>query len=111
PIAILVNNAGEAPSAPFRETTRAMWDRTLAVNLTGVYLCAAQVVGDMVEGGWGRIVNISSTAGLRGYNRTSAYCASKHGVVGLTRALALEVAKLGVTVNAVCPGYATTRIV
>jgi NAD(P)-dependent dehydrogenase (short-subunit alcohol dehydrogenase family) len=111
PISILINNAGEAPSARFTDTTKDMWDRTVAVNLTGAYLCTAQVVNEMVEAGWGRIVNMASTAGLRGYNRTAAYCASKHGVVGLTRALSLEFAKVGVTVNAVCPGYVSTRIV
>ncbi|PPE70366.1 SDR family NAD(P)-dependent oxidoreductase [Caldimonas thermodepolymerans] len=110
PVAILVNNAGQAESAPFRKTSAALWQRMLAVNLTGSFLCAQQALPDMLEAGWGRIVNIASTAGLKGYAYVSAYVAAKHGVVGLTRALALEVARQGVTVNAVCPGYTDTDI-
>jgi NAD(P)-dependent dehydrogenase (short-subunit alcohol dehydrogenase family) len=105
---VLVNNAGQADSAPFMQTTRELWDRMLAVNLTAQYLCIQQVLPPMLEARAGRIINIASTAGLKGYTKTAAYCASKHGVVGLTRALALETAKLGVTVNAICPGYTET---
>lgn len=105
---ILVNNAGQADAAPFADTTREMWERMLAVNLTAHYLCAQQVLPAMIARRAGRIVNIASTAGLKGYAGITAYTASKHGVIGLTRALALETAKLGVTVNAVCPGYAET---
>lgn len=105
PVAILVNNAGQAESAPFLKTDRALWDRMLAVNLTGAFLCSRAALPDMLAGGWGRIVTVASTAGLTGYAYVAAYCAAKHGVVGLTRALALEVARRGVTVNAVCPGY------
>jgi NAD(P)-dependent dehydrogenase (short-subunit alcohol dehydrogenase family) len=105
---ILVNNAGAAEAAPFASTTRVLWDRMLAVNLTSTYLCASQVVPTMVAAKRGRIVNVASTAGLRGYKAMSAYCAAKHGVVGLTRALAAETARHGVTVNAVCPGYTET---
>ena len=105
---VLVNNAGQADSAPFMQTSRALWDRMLAVNLTAHYLCIQQVLPRMLEARAGRIINIASTAGLKGYTKTVAYCASKHGVVGLTRALALETAKLGITVNAVCPGYTET---
>ena len=105
---VLVNCAGQAVGATFVETDRALWDRMLAVDLTGVFLCCRQVVPRMLEAGAGRIVNIASTAGLRGYKRMSAYCAAKHGVIGLTRALAQEAAKHGVTVNAVCPGYTET---
>ena len=108
--AILINNAGEAQGAPFAETHPEMWNRMLAVNLTAHYLCARQVLAGMASGRWGRIVNVASTAGLRGYAGTTAYSASKHGVVGFTRALALETAKVGVTVNAVCPGYTDTDI-
>jgi NAD(P)-dependent dehydrogenase (short-subunit alcohol dehydrogenase family) len=105
---ILVNNAGQAAAAAFAEMPREVWDRMLAVNLTGTYLCTREVLPAMLEARWGRIVNIASTAGLRGYPMTVAYTAAKHGVVGMTRALALETAKLGVTVNAVCPGYTDT---
>jgi len=105
---VLVNNAGQSEGIAFGETTREVWDRMLAVNLTGTFLCTQQVLPAMLESRSGRVVNVASTAGLRGYSRTAAYTAAKHGVVGLTRALALETAKRGVTVNAVCPGYTET---
>ncbi len=108
---ILVNNAGQAESAPFARTDSALWQRMLAVNLTGTYLCTRAALPEMVARGAGRIVNVASTAGLVGYAYVAAYCAAKHGVVGLTRALALECAKSGVTVNAVCPGYTETDLV
>lgn len=111
PIAILINNAGQASSAPFLKTDAALWNQMLAVNLTGTMLCTQAAVPDMLDAKWGRVVNIASTAGLAGYAYVAAYCAAKHGVVGLTRALALEFAKKGVTVNAVCPGYTETDIV
>ena len=107
---VLVNNAGQAESAAFTDTSRELWDRMLAVNLTGTYLCSRQVLPAMLAARAGRIVNIASTAALRGYPKTAAYCAAKHGVIGLTRALALETAKAGVTVNAVCPGYTDTEM-
>jgi NAD(P)-dependent dehydrogenase (short-subunit alcohol dehydrogenase family) len=110
-IDILVNNAGQAESAPFAKTDSALWRRMLAVNLTGAFLCTREVVPQMTQRGWGRIVSVASTAGLVGYPYVAAYCAAKHGVIGLTRALALETAKTGVTVNAVCPGYTETDIV
>jgi NAD(P)-dependent dehydrogenase (short-subunit alcohol dehydrogenase family) len=110
PVDILINNAGAAASAPLRATERQMWDHMLAVNLTGAFLCARAVVGAMTERGWGRIVTIASTAGLKGYAYVAAYCAAKHGVIGMTRALALETARRGVTVNAVCPGYTETEL-
>ena len=107
---VLVNNAGQGESSPFAELRPDAWARTLDVNLTGTYRCSQQVIGGMIAARAGRIVNISSTAGLRGYGRMTAYCAAKHGVVGLTRALAMETAKRGITVNAVCPGYTETEM-
>ncbi len=107
---VLVNNAGQAAGLPFHETTRERWNALIAVNLTGTWLCTREVLDAMVAAGEGRVINVSSVAGLKGVTKASAYCASKHGVIGLTRALALEVAKKGVTVNAVCPGYTETEM-
>jgi len=111
PLAILVNNAGAAETAPLVRTDRALWDRMLAVNLTSVFEAMRLVVPAMAARGYGRVVNIASTAGLTGYPYVAAYVAAKHGVVGLTRALALEHAKSGVTINAVCPGFTDTDLV
>ncbi|SIP96511.1 NAD(P)-dependent dehydrogenase, short-chain alcohol dehydrogenase family [Aromatoleum tolulyticum] len=111
PVAVLVNNAGQAGSAPFLRTDRALWQQMLDVNLTGTYLATRAALPDMLAAGWGRIINVASTAGEKGYPYVSAYCAAKHGVIGMTRALALEVAHKHVTVNAVCPGYTDTDIV
>lgn len=108
---ILINNAGQASSAPFLKTTEEAWQQMLAVNLTGSFLCSQRALPAMLESGWGRIINVASTAGLKGYAYVAAYCAAKHGVIGMTRALAMEVANKGVTVNAVCPGYTETDIV
>ncbi len=110
PVEILVNNAGTAKSRLFSQTTREIWDELIAVNLTGTYLCTSEVIPGMMEAKSGRIVNVASTAGLRGYKTMSAYCASKHGVIGMTRALAQETAKHGITVNAVCPSYTDTYL-
>jgi len=108
---ILINNAGQAPSAPFKHTTLEFWNDVLAVNLTGAFLCTRAALPDMIEAKWGRIVNVGSVCSLKGYAYVSAYVASKHGLLGLTRALAHETAKQGVTVNCVCPGYVDTQII
>ena len=107
---ILVNNAGAARSAPFHKTSKADLQQMLDVNLIGPFLCAQQVIKPMVKQGYGRIVNIASTAGQKGYAYIAAYGSAKHALVGLTRCLALEVAEQGVTVNAVCPGFTETDL-
>jgi len=110
-IEILVNSAGMAPTAPFHRVDFADWQRTMDVNVNGVFHCSQIALEDMLGAGWGRIINIASVASLRGFPYVSGYCASKHAVLGMTRAVALEVATQGVTVNAICPGYVDTDIV
>ena len=105
---IMVNNAGIAESAPLLKTDDAHWRRHLEINLSGTFYCTRAALGEMVERGWGRIINIASIAGKTGAPYIAAYSASKHGVLGLTRSVALEVAAKGVTVNAICPGYVDT---
>jgi NAD(P)-dependent dehydrogenase (short-subunit alcohol dehydrogenase family) len=107
----LVNNAGAVETGPMARLAHDAWDRMLAVNLTGVFLCTQAALPPMIAARSGRIVNISSTAGQKGYAYCTAYAAAKHGVLGLTRSLALEVAPQGISVNAVCPGYTDTDIV
>ena len=111
PLDILVNNAGAAETAPLHRLDRGLWDRTMLLNLTAVYEGCRAVLPGMMARRSGRVVNIASTAGLTGYAYVAAYCAAKHGVVGLTRALAMEAATTGVTVNAVCPGFTDTDLV
>jgi len=108
PVDIVVANAGTAESAPFVTTERDLWERMIAVNLTGVYLTWRHGLNQMADRGWGRLISVASTAGLKGYGYVAAYCAAKHGVVGLTRAVAVETAKSGITANALCPGFTET---
>jgi len=111
PIAILVNNAGSVESGPFVKADPSVFHSMWNVHLMGAVYATQAVLPGMLERGFGRIVNVASTAGLKGYPYVSAYCAAKHALVGLTRALAAETAKRGVTVNAVCPGYTDTELI
>jgi len=105
---VLVNNAGVLHVARLAETSEDAWRRVLDVNLTGAFLCTRAVLTQMIDRGWGRVISMASITPLRGEARTAAYAASKGGIVGLTRALSREVARRGVTVNAVAPGYILT---
>ena len=108
---ILVNNAGVAESAPFDRTTDAMWDWMMAVNVGSAFALCRALIPPMIAAGWGRVINLASNAGLTGYAYSSAYCASKHAMIGMTRAIALEIARSNVTINAVCPGWVNTKMV
>ncbi|MGE0550972.1 MAG: SDR family NAD(P)-dependent oxidoreductase [Kofleriaceae bacterium] len=110
-IDILVNNAGAAESASLDKTTDAIWDRIMELDATAPFRITRALVPGMVKAGWGRVVNIASNAGVSGYGYTSAYCAAKHAMVGMTRALAVDIARTGVTINALCPGWVETQMV
>jgi 3-hydroxybutyrate dehydrogenase len=107
---ILVNNAGMAESAPITKTDDALWQKHLAINLSGSFYCTRAALPSMMDRGWGRIINIASIAGKTGAPYIAAYSASKHGMLGLTRSTALEVAAKGITANAICPGYVDTEM-
>jgi NAD(P)-dependent dehydrogenase (short-subunit alcohol dehydrogenase family) len=109
-VQVLINNAGVARAASFLEMPEGFWEEILLTNLTGTYNCCRVFLASMIRSGWGRIINIASTTAKVGYPYVSAYTASKHGVLGLTRALALETARRGVTVNAICPGYLNNEL-
>lgn len=108
---ILVNNAGIAESATLVQTNNELWQRHLNINLSGTFYCTRAALPSMMEKRWGRIINVASIAGKMGAAYISAYAASKHGVLGLTRSVAHEVATLGITANAICPGYVDTEMV
>jgi NAD(P)-dependent dehydrogenase (short-subunit alcohol dehydrogenase family) len=107
---VLVNNAGIAESATLAQSDDAIWDRTMEINATAPFRLIRALAPAMVAAGWGRIINVASNAGISGYAYTSAYCASKHALVGITRALAIDLARTGVTINAVCPGWVETAM-
>jgi NAD(P)-dependent dehydrogenase (short-subunit alcohol dehydrogenase family) len=110
-IDILVNNAGAAESAPLDKMTDAIWDKIMEIDATAPYRLIRGLAPRMVKAGWGRVVNIASNAGVSGYRYSSAYCAAKHAMVGYTRALAVDLARTGVTINAICPGWVQTQII
>jgi NAD(P)-dependent dehydrogenase (short-subunit alcohol dehydrogenase family) len=105
---ILVNNAGIAESAPLEKTSDELWERVMELDATSPFRIIRALVPPMIKAGWGRVVNIASNAGVSGYGYTAAYCAAKHAMVGFTRALAIDLAKTGVTINALCPGWVET---
>lgn len=111
PVSILINNAGAADTAPFAKTSNEMWDKMIAVNMTAAFMVTREIVPQMGKNEFGRIINIASTASLKGYAYVSAYVAAKHGLLGMTRALALELAASKITVNALCPGFTDTGLV
>jgi NAD(P)-dependent dehydrogenase (short-subunit alcohol dehydrogenase family) len=109
-IDVLVNNAGAAESASLERTTDAIWDRIVELDATSPFRVTRALVPAMTAAGWGRVINIASNAGVSGYGYTAAYCAAKHAMVGFTRALAIDLARTGVTINALCPGWVDTKL-
>jgi len=109
-IDVLVNNAGAAESAALEKTTDAMWDRIMELDATSPFRVTRAIVPPMIKAGWGRVINIASNAGVSGYGYTAAYCAAKHAMVGFTRALAIDLARTNVTINAICPGWVETAL-
>lgn len=109
-IDVLVNNAGIAESAALDRTTDELWDRIMEVDATAPFRLTRAIVPQMIKSGWGRVINIASNAGVSGYGYSAAYCAAKHAMVGWTRALAIDLAKTGVTINALCPGWVRTQM-
>jgi NAD(P)-dependent dehydrogenase (short-subunit alcohol dehydrogenase family) len=107
---VLVNNAGVAESASLEKTSDELWDRIVELDATAPFRVTRALVPAMVKAGWGRVVNIASNAGVSGYGYSSAYCAAKHAMVGWTRALAIDLARSGVTINALCPGWVHTKM-
>jgi 3-hydroxybutyrate dehydrogenase len=108
---VLINNAGAAESASLERTTDAMWDHILELDATAPFRVIRALVPSMIEAKWGRVINIASNAGVSGYAYSMAYCAAKHALVGMTRALAIDIARTGVTINALCPGWVETQMV
>ena len=107
---VLVNNAGIAESATIDRTTDQLWDRIMELDATSPFRVTRMFVPGMIEAGWGRIINVASNAGVSGYGYTSAYCAAKHAMVGMTRSLAIDLARTGITINALCPGWVETQM-
>jgi NAD(P)-dependent dehydrogenase (short-subunit alcohol dehydrogenase family) len=108
---VLVNNAGAAESASLERTTDELWDRIMELDVTAPFRVVRALVPSMIKGKWGRVINIASNAGVSGYGYSMAYCAAKHALVGMTRALAIDLARTGVTINALCPGWVETQMV
>lgn len=109
-IDVLVNNAGIAASAPLSRTDDALWDRIFELDVTSVFRVTRALAPAMIAAGFGRIINVASNAGVSGYAYSVAYCAAKHAMVGMTRALAVDLARTGVTINAICPGWVETQL-
>jgi len=110
PVDVLVNNAGAAESAPLDRTTDEIWDRILELDVTSAFRVTRALVPSMIARKWGRVINVASNAGVSGYGYSAAYCAAKHAMVGMTRSLAIDLARTGITINALCPGWVETQM-